>query len=78
MRAKTLDDIRRFISYFAADRGMTPLSLESDAKRELVNALNTEGFMNVKKSVQAVSEALAVSRATIYNYLKKESHGNHA
>jgi len=49
---------------------MTPLSLDADASRELTRKLRDEGYTNIKKSIPTISEAIGVSRATVYNYLK--------
>ncbi|MEU5108972.1 PAS domain-containing protein [Streptomyces sp. NPDC021354] len=70
LRARTADELRTVIEEFAAARGHTPRSLGSAAKKELVRSLKTRGFLQVKHSVQAVTELLGVSRATVYNYLR--------
>ncbi|MFE4197578.1 transcriptional regulator [Paenarthrobacter sp. NPDC056912] len=70
MRPKSLQEIRIFIATYAAERGKTPQSLDAESTRALTRTLRDEGFMNIKKSVPTVSEAIGVSRATIYNYLK--------
>ncbi|ALV41396.1 DNA-binding protein [Pseudarthrobacter sulfonivorans] len=70
LRPKSLEDIRAFIADYAAQRGLTPLSLDQSASRELTKKLRDNGFMDIKKSIPTVSETLGVSRATIYNYLK--------
>ncbi|MDX3232604.1 transcriptional regulator [Streptomyces sp. ME19-01-6] len=70
LRARTADELRTVIEEFAAARGHTPRSLGSAAKKELVRSLKTRGFLQVKHSVQVVTELLGVSRATVYNYLR--------
>ncbi|KAK1178663.1 PAS domain-containing protein [Streptomyces sp. NBS 14/10] len=70
LRARTADELRTVIEEFAAARGHTARSLGSAAKKELVRSLKTRGFLQVKHSVQAVTELLGVSRATVYNYLR--------
>lgn len=70
LRPKSLQEIRDFISGYAAERGKTPQSLDPESTRALTRQLRDEGYLDVKKSVPTVSEAIGVSRATIYNYLK--------
>ncbi|MES4906812.1 MULTISPECIES: PAS domain-containing protein [unclassified Streptomyces] len=70
LRARTADELRAVVEEFAAARGHTPRSLGSAAKKELVRSLKTRGFLQVKHSVQVVTELLGVSRATVYNYLR--------
>ncbi|MDW6063322.1 PAS domain-containing protein [Streptomyces sp. FXJ1.4098] len=70
LRARTADELRTVIEEFAAVRGHTARSLGSAAKKELVRSLKTRGFLQVKHSVQVVTELLGVSRATVYNYLR--------
>lgn len=70
LRPKSLQEIRDFIAGYAAERGRTPQSLDPESTRALTRMLRDEGYMNIKKSIPTVSEAIGVSRATIYNYLK--------
>ncbi|MGW3569148.1 helix-turn-helix transcriptional regulator [Streptomyces sp. NPDC000941] len=70
LRARTADELRTVVEEFAAARGHTARSLGSAAKKELVRSLKTRGFLQVKHSVQVVTELLGVSRATVYNYLR--------
>ena len=70
LRARTADELRTVVEEFAAARGHTARSLGSAAKKELVCSLKTRGFLQVKHSVQVVTELLGVSRATVYNYLR--------
>jgi predicted transcriptional regulator YheO len=70
LRARTVAELRAVVEEFAAARGHTPRSLGSPAKKELVRSLRASGFLQVKHSVQVVTELLGVSRATVYNYLR--------
>lgn len=70
LRPKSLQEIQDFIARYAAERGRTPQSLDPRSTRALTRMLRDEGYMNIKKSIPTVSEAIGVSRATIYNYLK--------
>jgi predicted transcriptional regulator YheO len=73
LRPKSLQEIRDFIARYAAERGQTPRSLDANATRALARQLRDEGYMEIKKSVPTVSEAIGVSRATVYNYLKEST-----
>ncbi|WP_432014811.1 helix-turn-helix transcriptional regulator [Streptomyces cucumeris] len=70
LRARTAAELRTVVEEFAAARGQTPRSLGTPAKKELVRSLRTRGFLQMKHSVQVVTELLGVSRATVYNYLR--------
>lgn len=70
LKQKGLDEIRHFITEYAADRGATPQALDQEAGRALTQTLRDEGYMSVRKFVPTVSETLGVSRATVYHYLK--------
>lgn len=70
LKQKSLDEIRDFITKYAADRGVTPQALDQEAGRALTQTLRDEGYMNIRKFVPTVSETLGISRATVYNYLK--------
>ncbi|MEX5272147.1 helix-turn-helix domain-containing protein, partial [Kocuria sabuli] len=69
-RQKGPDEIRHFITEYAANRGATPQALDQEAGRALTQTLRDEGYMSVRKFVPTVSETLGVSRATVYHYLK--------
>lgn len=70
LHPKSLQEIRDYIAAYAAGLGRTPQSLGAESARALTRQLRDEGYMNIKKSVPTVGEAIGVSRATIYNYLK--------
>ncbi|MEU8823665.1 PAS domain-containing protein [Streptomyces sp. NPDC048636] len=70
LRARTAAELRTVVEEFAAARGQTPRSLGTPAKKELVHSLRVRGFLQMKHSVQVVTELLGVSRATVYNYLR--------
>lgn len=70
LRPRSLRELRDFIAAYAADRGVTPRNLDPGAARTLTRKLRDEGYLDIKKSVPTVSEAIGISRATVYNYLK--------
>ncbi|MEO3749562.1 PAS domain-containing protein [Streptomyces sp. B6B3] len=70
LRARSLDELRAAVEEFAAARGHTPRGLDAAARRELVRSLRERGFLQVKHSVQALTDLLGISRATVYNYLR--------
>ena len=53
------------------ERGWSAHRLDRDQKRELVLYLHHKGIFHFKYAVPVVSEKLNLSRASIYNYLKK-------
>ncbi|WP_228974807.1 transcriptional regulator [Streptomyces sp. DH12] len=70
LRAQTTAELREAVEEFAAARGSTPRGLDAAARRELVRSLKDRGYLRVKHSVQALTDLLGVSRATVYNYLR--------
>ncbi len=70
-QSQGLDELREYIFQFAASRKQTPQSLSTTARRELLLELREHGFMQIRRAVATISEAQAVSRATVYNDLKR-------
>ncbi|MHC5557890.1 helix-turn-helix transcriptional regulator [Kocuria sp. U4B] len=70
LKQKSLDEIRDYITQYAAQRGVIPQALDQESGRALTQKLRDEGYMNIRKFVPTVSETLGISRATVYNYLK--------
>ena len=48
----------------------TPRELKTDQRRELMQALKADGFLEVRRAMEIVSQHLGVSRATVYNDAK--------
>ncbi|MFD3442947.1 transcriptional regulator [Streptomyces sp. NPDC058685] len=71
LRARSSGELRAAVEEFSAARGQTPRSLDAVSRRELVRSLKERGFLQVKHSVQALTDLLGVSRATVYNYLRQ-------
>ncbi|WNO76415.1 MULTISPECIES: helix-turn-helix transcriptional regulator [unclassified Streptomyces] len=70
LRARSSGELRAAVEEFSAARGQTPRSLDGASRRELVRSLKERGFLEVKHSVQALTDLLGISRATVYNYLR--------
>ncbi|WP_455359801.1 helix-turn-helix transcriptional regulator [Streptomyces sp. SYSU K21746] len=70
LRARTIEQLGAVVEEFAAARAQTPRGLTPAARKELVRSLKARGFLQVKHSVQALTEILGISRATVYNYLR--------
>jgi predicted transcriptional regulator YheO len=70
LRARTVEGLRAVVEEFASARGQTPRSLGPALKKEFVRSLKEDGFLEMKHSVQVLTELLGVSRATVYNYLR--------
>ncbi|MFI1887102.1 transcriptional regulator [Streptomyces jumonjinensis] len=72
LRARTVDGLRAAAEEFAADHARSPRELGSTERGELVRALESQGYLQVKHSVQTLARILGVSRATVYNDLRHE------
>ncbi|WP_328455693.1 MULTISPECIES: helix-turn-helix transcriptional regulator [unclassified Amycolatopsis] len=70
LQARTADDLRALVEDYAAERGHTPLTLPSAAKKDLVRVVKARGFLELKNAVPALTELLGISRASVYNYLR--------
>ncbi|EDT01613.1 YheO domain protein [Burkholderia ambifaria IOP40-10] len=64
------DAIRQRIDAFATRLATTPRELKTDQRRELMHALKADGFLEVRRAMEIVSQHLGVSRATVYNDAK--------
>ncbi|WP_321819073.1 MULTISPECIES: transcriptional regulator [unclassified Burkholderia] len=64
------DAIRQRIDAFATRLATTPRELKTDQRRELMQALKAEGFLEVRRAMEIVAQHLGVSRATVYNDAK--------
>jgi predicted transcriptional regulator YheO len=71
LRARTVDELRALVEEFAAARGQTPRSLVAQDRKELLRSLKESGYLDVKHSVPVLTDILGVSRATVYNYVRK-------
>lgn len=64
------DAIRQRIDAFATRLATTPRELKTDQRRELMQTLKADGFLEVRRAMEIVSQHLGVSRATVYNDAK--------
>lgn len=65
------EKINRFITAFLKKENRAINSLTKEDKQNLVRLLHKEGAFKTKNSAKYIAEILALSRATIYNYLKE-------
>ncbi|SMG59628.1 helix-turn-helix transcriptional regulator [Paraburkholderia susongensis] len=61
------DAIRERIDRFAVNLATTPRLLKAEQRRELMQELKGEGYLEVRKAMDVISQHLGVSRATVYN-----------
>ncbi|WP_321806494.1 transcriptional regulator [Burkholderia sp. BCC1993] len=64
------DAIRQRIDAFATRLATTPRELKTDQRRELLQTLKADGFLEVRRAMEIVAQHLGVSRATVYNDAK--------
>ncbi len=67
------EKINAYVSAYLKKEGTTLKTLSRDKKQDLVKALHQEGAFKAKHAALYVADVLDLSRATIYNYLSKES-----
>lgn len=64
------ESIRKRIDQFAARLATTPRSLKTSERKELINDLRDNGFLEIKRSMETVAQHIGVSRASVYLYAK--------
>lgn len=64
------DAIRDRIDRFAVSLATTPISLKTEQRRELMQVLKEEGYLEVRRSMEIIAQYLGVSRGTVYNDAK--------
>lgn len=64
------DALRDRIDRFAMTLATTPRALRTEQRRELLQTLKGEGFLEIKRSMDTVAQHLGVSRATVYNDIR--------
>ncbi|MBE0629748.1 MAG: transcriptional regulator [Burkholderia vietnamiensis] len=64
------DAIRQRTDAFATRLASTPRDLKTDQRRELMQMLKADGFLEVRRAMEIVAQHLGVSRATVYNDAK--------
>jgi len=61
------ESIRERIDRFAVGLATTPQALRAEHRRELIQRLKAEGFLEIRRAMEIVAQHLGVSRATVYN-----------
>ena len=64
------DSIRERIDAFATRLATTPHMLKSEQRKELMQELKDDGYLEVRRAMEIVAQHLGVSRATVYNDAK--------
>lgn len=65
------EKINSYVSSYLVQEGTTLRLLSKEKKKDLVIALHREGAFKAKNAAHYVANVLDLSRATIYNYLKR-------
>lgn len=71
------DAIRTHIEQFAARRSTTPRALKAGERLALLRELDDSGLLGMRRAMETIAAHLGVSRATVYNYAKKERSNEH-
>lgn len=64
------DAIRARIDQFAAKIALTPRTLKTPERKQLLQELKESGLLDVRRSMEIIAEHLGVSRAAVYTYAK--------
>jgi predicted transcriptional regulator YheO len=65
------EKINRYVAAYLKKEGVTLKALSKEKKRQLVAILHQEGAFHAKNGALYVADVLGLSRATIYNYLRR-------
>lgn len=65
------EKINLYVSDYLSKEGLALKMLSKEKKRDLIKALHQEGAFKAKNAATYVGDVLDLSRATIYNYLRK-------
>jgi len=63
------DALDHMIEQVEADAGMRLAEMTREEKQAAVRLLDEQGAFQLRKAIEAVADAMGVSRITIYNYL---------
>jgi D-arginine utilization repressor len=66
------EQINSFVQTYCLQHQVAISALSREDKRNIISLLEAKGAFNGRNAVTYVSRILAVSRATVYNYLKSE------
>ena len=75
LKTRSLDELRELIERYAAGYNLQARALDLHRRRQLVKYLAEQGVLQLKGAAKIVAEQLGVSRASVYNDLKKQSTG---
>lgn len=64
--------LRERIDQFAAQKASTVQALKTTDRRELVQVLKAEGFLELRHSIDMIATYLGISRTTVYSYIKEQ------
>jgi predicted transcriptional regulator YheO len=65
------EQVSLLITQYLNDKKLTLSRITNKQKQDLVHYLYQKGLFNFKNAAPSVAEQLNVSRATVYNYIKK-------
>lgn len=65
------ESIRKRIDQFAARLATTPRALKTAERKELINDLRDNGYLDIKRSMETIAQHIGVSRASVYLYAKE-------
>lgn len=63
------DALDHMIEQVESDAGMRLVDMSREEKQAAVRTLDEQGAFQLRKAIEAVADAMGVSRITIYNYL---------
>lgn len=61
-----------YVQSYCRERQVSVESLSREEKQEIIHLLSIDGAFNAKNAANYVGRILGISRATVYNYLKKQ------
>jgi D-arginine utilization repressor len=67
------EKINIYVSAYLKQHALRLESLDKAEKRKLLLALQKEGAFDTKNAASYIADVLQISRATVYNYLKKNN-----
>lgn len=70
------EKINLYVSEYLKKEGTILKMLSKEKKQDLIKALHREGAFKAKNAATYVADVLDLSRATIYNYLRKEDENS--
>ncbi|APD49954.1 helix-turn-helix transcriptional regulator [Francisella hispaniensis] len=64
------EKINNFVQRYCIDNNLSIDNLTRDQKKNLILELKQQGALDAKNASKYIANALSISRATVYNYLK--------